>query len=531
MSNVVHIALDRKNRVYRTGEIISGTVEVAGRVGHRAKRIVLRTWWETEGKGARARGGKAAAILHEGAPPEGTVHRHPFHFVAPDAPFTYVGRHLAIEHHLQAVIELPMAPDLKVEETFVLTPGDDVAPAPEELLVGGARAPGEQPRRPLSVFGAVLLGLGIFTMPFPGILLVILGLVIVGRGLRTDIATSRIGKVSVEVEPRVVAPGDDVQVRVTIFPPKPVQILGATASLRAREICESGGGNNRKKHRHLAHAEKKALLGSTVLPGELMREATVSFTVPALGMWSFKAPRNEIRWDVDVAIQIPSWPDWKQTIPIVVWPAKVALPAPDRTVLPAPEPPARPASAPPNGPGRDRVARPVADRTPTVDPGPAPDPPKVGVTAQPPSPPTRVPPEPAPAARAAPAAPVEDRADAPFDLATAVGEILETRRYSPERDDRVASLVGQPVEAAVIIERIDRPFGRTRKPGFEDGRIVRGRLRDSQLEVEVHIPTTRAHLVEGLGRTDPVTVAGSVTSWERLPERPVIRMSPDETRE
>ena len=85
-----------------------------------------------------------------------------------------------------------MAPDLKVEETFVLTPGDEVAPAPEELLVGGASAAGEQPRRPLSAFGAVLLGLGIFTMPFPGILLVILGLVIVGRGLRTDIATSRI---------------------------------------------------------------------------------------------------------------------------------------------------------------------------------------------------------------------------------------------------------------------------------------------------------------------------------------------------
>ena len=564
MSNVVHIELDRKNRVYRAGEVISGTIVVDGRVGQRAKRIVLRTWWETEGKGTATRGGKAAAILHEGAPPKGSVHRHGFHFIAPDAPFTYVGHHLSIEHHLQAVIELPMAPDLKVEEVFVLTPGAEVAPAPEELLVAVAPATPPPEKRPLAAFGLLIAVFGVFTLPFPGVLLLAGGLLAVGAGLRKEIASSRLGEVSVDVEPRVASPGDEVTVRVGIFPKQPVQVQGVTAMLRAQEICESQSGNNKKRHRHLGHTEEKKLLGSTVVPGELRREVSATFVVPALGMWSFKAPRNEVRWDVEVAVGIPSWPDWKQAVPIVVWPAKTELPAAERVKLPEVakrvEPPEAERVGLPEAerverpevakrvepPAAERVKPPPMERVPPPDPGrvtrtvPSRSRPAAGVSTPPPLPVTTAATAPIapwdPARKPAPAPTATTSKTPPpapaltLDLTAGVEAILATRRYSPERKEQTAAQLGRAVEAVVVIERIDRPFGRTRIPGFENGRVVRGRLRDSDHDVEVLIPTTRADLVEGLGRGDSIAIAGSVTSWGRLPERPVIHMLDDDPR-
>ena len=557
MSNVVHFELDRKNRVYRAGDVISGTVVVDGRVGQRAKRIVLRTWWETEGKGTSTRGGKAAAILHEGAPPQGSIHRHGFHFIAPDAPFTYVGHHLSIEHHLQAVVELPMAPDLKVEETFVLTPGAVAVPAPDELLGAVDSSTPQADKRPLAAFGLMLAVFGVFTLPFPGVLLLVGGLLAVAAGLRKEIAASRVGEVSVEVEPRVVSPGDEVTVRVGIFPKQPVQVQGVRAALRAQEICESKSGNNKKRHRHVAHDEVQTLLGSTTVPGELRREVTATFVVPALGMWSFKAPNNAIRWDVEVVVQIPQWPDWKQTVPIVVWPPSRALPEAEQAAVPQPEPVvvALPRPEPVALPELERAAeaakRAMEGRTVEVAAevaavegravevaaevaGVEGRTVEVAAEVAAVSRPKRAK-RPAHAQHAQPVQPVlaepgvaagavEPTPAPSFDFASAVAAILSTRRYSPDRKERVAALVGRTAEVTVIIDRLDRPFGRTRTPGFEDGWVVRGRLRDSDREVEVHIPTARAEVAEGLGRGDSFTVSGKVTSWERLPERPVIRM-------
>jgi hypothetical protein len=241
-------------------------------------------------------------------------------------------------------------------------------------------------------------------------------------------------------------------------------------------------------------------------------------------MWSFKAPRNEIRWDIEVVIRIPSWPDWKQTVPLVVWPGKVAVGPGDRVALPAPERVALPAPETPSIPAADRVTR-ARPRPPTPvtlagTAAPAAKTPEVPVAAPPPEPPVARPAQPVP-----PVHPRRPAAAPRFDLPAAIETILATRRYSPGRDEQISNLIGQLVEAVVLIDRIDRPFGRTRTPGFEDGRIVRGRLRDSGLEVEVHVPTERVDLVEGLGRTDPFPVSGSVASWQRLPERPVIRVS------
>lgn len=79
----------------------------------------------------------------------------------------------------------------------------------------------------------------------------------------------------------------------------------------------------------------------------------------------------------------------------------------------------------------------------------------------------------------------------------------------------------------MVVERSERPFGRTRTPGYENGRVLKGKLRGTGLEVEARIPTSKAHLAENLGPGDEVRLSGEVMSWARLPERPVIQVPKD----
>ncbi len=501
MSQGIRIEFDGGDRVFRSGETVAGAVVVEVDDGSRCEYVMLRASWRTHGKGTVAKGRHGSLTLHEGPIPAG-VTRFPFRFEAPGEPFTYRGHLLNVDHYLEARIEIPWALDPSVEEDFVVVPGAVPAPPPDpDQAVGPGLESVPNPLLPM-VIGSVTLVVALLTFPFPGILFLVVAAAFLFAGLRQKAAASRVGDVVVIVEPQVVSPGDEVRVAVGLFPPKDVALNGVTATLRGAEVVVSGSGTDRKTHRHVAHRDERPLVGAGTLPGGVERVLETTFTVPSLGMWTFAAERNRVLWDVRVEVDIPSWPDWSSSTPIVVWPARGAVEAPAaRPRIAAPEP----AAPPPPPPPRKAVATvvPKPEAPPEVVREPEVVPQAKAATPSAPSPPV-----PAPAS------------DGSF--AAAVREVLDAGVVSGDRRTKAAALVGRSVSCEVRIERVQRPFGRNLAAGYEGGRTLRGTLDDSGLPVEVRIPAADADAVDALKRGGTWPTRGTLVEWARLPDRPVI---------
>ncbi|MEQ9569695.1 MAG: hypothetical protein RLN75_05850, partial [Longimicrobiales bacterium] len=498
-----------------TGEPIAGAVVVEVADGSRCEYVVLRATWRTHGKGTVAKGRHGSLTLHEGPIPSG-VTRFPFRFEAPDGPFTYRGHLLNVDHYLEARIEIPWAVDPSIEEDFVLVPGAVPAPPPDPDAADGPGLESTADPRIPAVIGAILLLVGTVTFPFPGFLILVAAGVFLFAGLRQKAAASRVGDVIAMVEPRVVSPGDEVQVAVALFPPKDVAVNGVTATLRGAEVCVSGSGTDKKTHRHVAHRDKRILIEGGTLPGGVERVLETSFTIPALGMWSFAAHRHRVLWDVRVEVDIPSWPDWGSSMPLVVWPKRGSVEAArsaPRIAAPKPTPVAEP--EPPETPvDEERADDAVA--TPVVEAAPPPEPAEVAERAAAPRPnPTPDPtPDPTPAPSDAP------RLDA---FTAAVESVLAAGVVSGDRREKAAALVGRAVSCWVRVERVQRPFGRSLPRGYEGGRVIRGTLVGSSAEVEIVVPAADAEAADALKRGDEWAVEGVVAEWARLPDRPVVR--------
>lgn len=48
---------------------------------------------------------------------------------------------------------------------------------------------------------------------------------------------------------------------------------------------------------------------------------TTRFTIPDSAGYSFDADDNEVTWEVETHVDIPNWPDWNHTEPLLVRPS------------------------------------------------------------------------------------------------------------------------------------------------------------------------------------------------------------------
>ncbi|MBT8405530.1 MAG: hypothetical protein KJP18_16850 [Gemmatimonadetes bacterium] len=574
MSFGVRIEFDVHPPVFRTGEIVSGHVVVDQEAADAARSVTIRHRWRTEGKGTNEKSRPSAARIHEGALPGSGVRRVPFAFGAPSGPFTYRGHHLGIEHSLEAVVEIPWGPDVHGEQPFVLSPGRVVRP-PDELLELETSERVEATRRPpLVLIGAVSLFFGLMTLPFPGFLFMGAAVALFVFAFGREVAQRRTGAVEMIVDPEVVKPGDAIDVVVSLRPPSHVVVNGIKATFQARELCTSGSGNQKKVHKHLGYHEVAELTGAAHLAGKQEHVFEGRFRVPAIGMWSFRGKKNRITWDVEVEVDIPSWPDWKRRVEVLVWPTE------DHAIRGVPRTEALPGAI-------DGVTE-AEDTAPTFDVAEVEEPPieepavaearvdeawvdeaeveeaqatefaveeaqvdEVVVRASEvegalgswsPEPETSG--EPAMSAPEVAADPDPVASDSEFvpggigasevgetvasgpetdELARAVQAALDAGVVAGDRQSRIEDLIGRPVDrAALTVNRVIRPYGRMLRRIDTEGRIVRGRLTGTRHDVEVLVPAAPED-VRTLRYGDRVAVSGEVVGWERLPDRPVLR--------
>ncbi|MGD2121182.1 MAG: hypothetical protein PVJ76_05540 [Gemmatimonadota bacterium] len=530
MSQILRVKFGRSDRTYRYGERVTGWVMIQTSRSAYCKSIRIRRFWRTHGKGNEDKGDVAGMTLHRGPLPDDGPHIFEFDFPAPAGPFTYRGRYLNVDQYVEAKVDLPYARDPTVREEYVLLPGKPLVPPPPLL---------EMPRNPMKEVVPLLWGFVGAAVAMVGLALLLtaspvgFGFLLVGGILFLPVlkrrADERLGKsASARLSSLVAGPGEEVGVAVKVVPPKPVRLNRAYVELRAREVCVSGSGSNRRTHRHTVFSGGTPLSGATTLEGGAEKVFTGTIQIPGGAPCSFKGTANKLLWEAKVRLDIPSWPDWVKEIPLVVWPSDDQLGAgADVDVLP-PWEDHEPAEDP-GGPFLEPV--PPAEPGPPSEPEPADEPEFDGL------PDTASEPEPDLAATMSdqgepegepdlftrdPEETVQEPIGVESNLPALAAAIDEAGIFGKERDLLIKDLVGRPFDFSMEVRRVDRSIGIYTEADYRDGQTVTGVLVGSELEVVVYFPSDRNEEIKDWKPGSVHGVQAEVTDWDRLRKRPEL---------
>lgn len=532
MNDTLRIEFDRRDRTYRSGEPVRGTLVIHSERGESCGKVHLLRFWRTHGRGNLDRGDRQGILLHEG-PLEGPPpYRVPFEFEAPGGPFTYHGTLLNIDHYVEARVDIPGLFDPGVPEEYVLLPGSEIDPPhPDLLKVTGTKS--SRGRGCRVVVGALFILFGFFTLPF-GLILIIPGLFLTFPGLRRALAGAKIGEVTSTPLKMVVRPGHTVEVRARLDPKKDRTINAATAVLRGREIVISGKGSDRRVHMHEVYSREVALSGSRELTAGKRATLEAEIELPDDAPYTFTSKHNEVAWDVRVSVDIPSWPDWHEEHKLVVWPAPTDEGAPADRIPEADElAAALPASAGPRArPSREPEAAVLPEPSRTDDGPAAPerplreDDPPVDREAVDSGVSTPADAEASPTERAGAGAAKEEAARPPSpgepSFASAVTTILEEKSFGGRRNPLIRELVGSRHTFELEVDLVKHTFGAGPDPTYRHGRTVTGSVAGTEIDVEVRFPADRNDEIDGLRRGAIHPVTATVVDWEKLSEKPVL---------
>jgi hypothetical protein len=114
---------------FAPGEAIQGSVQIVPDSDIRANHVWIRLQWHTEGRGDRDQGRVAEADVFQGVLTAQTPVTYGFNFTLPREPWSYAGHYINIVWEIVAEIDVPMAPDLRQGQAFILAP-DSLVRAP-----------------------------------------------------------------------------------------------------------------------------------------------------------------------------------------------------------------------------------------------------------------------------------------------------------------------------------------------------------------------------------------------------------------
>lgn len=119
---------------------------------------------------------------------------------------------------------------------------------------------------------------------------------LVYRVLRTPLAEQKVGQVDIGLSDERVAPGEQITSTVTLEPDGSVHLDELTIRLHGYEEVV---GRDRR------------------VPGD---DGSPQMAIPDQPLYSFDADDNNVNWELNVHVDVPSWPDWNHTEPMLVRP-------------------------------------------------------------------------------------------------------------------------------------------------------------------------------------------------------------------
>lgn len=317
----LRIELEEPKRTRVGGEPIKGTVVVRAEQNVTCKGLDVACIWTTHGRGNIQRGETDGKTLFSGNWDAGLEYRYPFELNTAAWPPTYYGTFLNVSQLVEARAKLPWSFDPKASVEFPVVATN----SPEDLK------PVDNKRQGSSLIGWVI-GIVLLIVFIP-LLIVALGMAfvflvpiaLIGGGLfwffRVFLPGRVTGPVECDVQPLRIAAGGSLTGTLRFTPPRDLKINGIDWKVTASEKCTSGSGSNRSTHTHKAVEKFHTLAKAGQLAGGLPQAFEFDFPLPADAPPSLKFTDNELIWEGEMRIDIPSWPDWVKTFKLTVTPS------------------------------------------------------------------------------------------------------------------------------------------------------------------------------------------------------------------
>ncbi|MEO2022595.1 MAG: hypothetical protein ABGX05_12310, partial [Pirellulaceae bacterium] len=438
----ITIEFDRSDSTYRGGDTVSGTAHVVVNKNLTSRGITLSHFWKTHGRGNTNTGEVQEEILAQDAQlVAGETFSFPFSFESEKEPITYRGNYINIDHYVKIQVDVPWARDPKLEAEYILLPGvsprleSDLEEEPEE----GSQS---MPWYAWLIVGPVILAL---VMCLPVILPFYLPFYIYGK-LKAKAIAKRLGEVELETAEQVLSPGGSWKTRLRFTPKRDVRINGIRARLKVHEVAISGSGTNQTTHTNAIHDETITIEPEGVLSVGKPYDQEIEVPLPETRVfnngttaYSFHSGSNNINWSIEIRIDLPGIPDWKEEDYFEVIPVEFLDPASAKPISPGQQPAAAPATSP--------AAAPV----PTAS-APA--------TAEPASP-AAVAPIPTPVAPASP-------------ILALVSQLADPGNTGSERAQLIESMQGKSFPVTVDVERSVSTFTSQDGDQYKNGYTITG---------------------------------------------------------
>ena len=334
----LEVELKDRNQTYNPGDTVSGTVHVEVSKDCRCDALNLSLEWFTHGRGNARSEIVDLQSLFQGDWTAGEHHAYDFETTVPPGPYTYHGNYLNVDWRVKAHADIPWALDPTAERELTLEPtGTEETFRPGEEHKAETVLAATDNDQTISwsdaLIGSISLisGLGLIaflrsTDQFLGALLLAVPFIGVGGlfvylSVRNYFAEQRLGDVDVHLDPGDASPGETVRCRVEMEPPSTVTLNEVTVRLHGHEKVVSGSGTNETTYTHTVHDEETTISRSkqaTIRSGR--RTFRTSLALPSSAPFSFYARDNQMRWDVEVHVDVPNWPDWVHTDLVTVRP-------------------------------------------------------------------------------------------------------------------------------------------------------------------------------------------------------------------
>lgn len=337
-------------------ETITGKVHVETRENVQCHGLILRLEWHTHGRGNPTEQCIESLSFNEGMWTAGEHYSYDFELSLPPGPYTYHGKYLNVSWRLQAIAHTDSSGKLKAVTGVLLEPSgterrfragnEDVADtalaADDDQTISWS---GVLQGLPYMIPGLLFIGGGlhflttaslnasdapialniIFILIFPAaasLYFFYVGSRKLYSSIQNVFAEIRLGNVDVHLSSPDATPGERIRCRVSMETSGTVDLNEITVRLHCYEkVVETDMSKDDHVYTHTVHDETTSIQSSqqaTLRGGK--RTFKTDIELPDSAPFSFHAEDNELKWDMEVHVDVPNWPDWMHVEPLTVQP-------------------------------------------------------------------------------------------------------------------------------------------------------------------------------------------------------------------